>query len=89
MPIYEYECYECKAKFEKLEDDAESQIDTNCPECKSSNVGLSIPIPTFDDPSSGFNELTGGIEGSGGDGGCSQGNRGDGHCRRSGGFGCG
>ncbi len=33
MPIYEYECPECKERFEKLVRSAASQPETTCPAC--------------------------------------------------------
>ena len=85
MPVIEYECYNCKSKFEKVEADPGNHGAENCPECDSTNTGLSIPVPTIDDPSSGFAELSGEGQVSGGGDGCSGGN-GGGH-RHGGGFG--
>ncbi len=37
MPIYEYECTECGARFDKFVRSISRQIDVICPECKSRN----------------------------------------------------
>ena len=35
MPIFEYQCKECKTKYEILHKSGEKEDDIYCPECKS------------------------------------------------------
>ncbi len=37
MPIYEYECSDCGARFDKFVRSLSRQTDVTCPECKSDN----------------------------------------------------
>ena len=38
MPIYEYECKECRHKFEVLQMTKENEDDLRCPQCGTLNV---------------------------------------------------
>jgi putative FmdB family regulatory protein len=38
MPIYEYECIDCRNSFELMRSISEDDSDINCPECSSSKV---------------------------------------------------
>ena len=38
MPIYEYECKDCKHQFEVLTTQAQQTENVKCPKCKSTDV---------------------------------------------------
>ncbi len=46
MPIYEYECLNCKIQFEKLQKMSDLPI-TNCPECSNGKVKKLISATSF------------------------------------------
>ena len=46
MPIYEYECLNCKIQFEKLQKISDLPI-TNCPECSNGKVKKLISATSF------------------------------------------
>ena len=38
MPLFEYECQECKNRFEVLQMKREDENDLRCPQCRAVNV---------------------------------------------------
>ncbi len=62
MPIYEYECRDCGAEFEKLVRFSETEKEQACPLCKGTNTKKKISVFAS----------TGG-EGEGASGGCGSG----------------
>lgn len=42
MPIYEFECLDCKAFFEKIVRSADAARDVTCKSCNSSNIRKTI-----------------------------------------------
>jgi putative FmdB family regulatory protein len=52
MPLYEYECKDCSAKFEKMVSLSASAKTVECPECGSTNTGKLISGCRFSSGSS-------------------------------------
>ncbi|MDA3789601.1 MAG: zinc ribbon domain-containing protein [Desulfobacula sp.] len=46
MPIFEYQCNQCKKEFEKLVFTGEDK-NISCPECKSKDVGKKMSVSSF------------------------------------------
>ncbi len=44
MPIYEYVCKACKAKFEQLQRTMSSDVRVKCPECGSGNTSRELSV---------------------------------------------
>lgn len=44
MPIYEYRCQDCDAKFEKLVRRAEDASELACPSCGQKNLSLQLSV---------------------------------------------
>lgn len=42
MPIYEFECLDCKALFERIVRSADAARDVTCKHCNSSNIRKTI-----------------------------------------------
>ena len=42
MPLYEYRCSQCGARFERLVRSAEGERDADCPRCGSQKVAKTI-----------------------------------------------
>ena len=45
MPIYEYECEDCKKKVEILHKRLEQKEDINCPDCGSNKMKKLVSLP--------------------------------------------
>lgn len=66
MPIFEYECAACGAKFEELVPHAETKV--NCPQCKSTDTRKLLSVFASSMGSSGSSApscSTGGCGGGG------------------------
>mgnify|MGYP002725712559 CR=1 FL=1 len=46
MPIFEYQCKQCKNEFEKLVFNGEDK-NISCPGCKSTDVGKKMSVSSF------------------------------------------
>ena len=50
MPIYEYECRDCKHRFEAIVRLSEASVCPSCPSCESANVERLISLFAVDAP---------------------------------------
>ncbi|PIE57097.1 MAG: transcriptional regulator [Desulfobulbus propionicus] len=62
MPIYEYTCTGCKARFEEITTSANAAAPPHCPQCHSTEVVKTISAPSAL-PSSGSTLPMGGVSG--------------------------
>jgi len=44
MPIYEYTCQKCNAKFEQLQRTMSGDVKAKCPQCGSSKTARSLSV---------------------------------------------
>lgn len=47
MPIYEFECLDCKALFETIVRSADAAKDVKCKKCQSSNIKKTISAGSY------------------------------------------
>jgi len=47
MPMYEFECQDCKAVFEKIVRSANAVKDVKCKKCQSSNIKKTISAGSY------------------------------------------
>jgi putative FmdB family regulatory protein len=47
MPIYEFECLDCKALFEKIVRSADAAKDVSCKNCNSGNIQKTISAGSY------------------------------------------
>ena len=60
MPIYEYVCSECNAKFELLRSMSKADDDADCPECSKKAERVLSKFACFSTDSSGMTSAVGG-----------------------------
>lgn len=71
MPVYEYVCPQCEARFELLRSMSQADSPTCCPECKAE--GARRALSRFATISRGSNGSTSAVGGGGGCGSCAGG----------------
>lgn len=49
MPLYDFHCHDCGAKFEKLVSFSQSELPNECPECHTVNSHRMPSAPLFGD----------------------------------------
>jgi len=53
MPMYDFQCDDCRAVFEELVRSKEGEVDVKCPECGSGKVRREISAPCVHTGASG------------------------------------